>query len=91
MNPAPQLPPVEPLLSGVKARSYLASLKGGKKISHYHLIHLVKKCGLPVHDDPFGSGHWCFLQSEIDEWFQRRLAGGERPSRGPGRPCTRQK
>jgi hypothetical protein len=77
---------MEPVMSANRARVYLAGLKGVKKISHYHLLRLVKFCGLTDHEDPYGSGNRCFLQSEIDAWYKERLARGERPSRGPGRP-----
>ena len=77
---------MEPLLSSNKARVVLGRLKGCKKIDPDTLTHLVKKEGLRKHDDPFGSGHWCFLESEILSWYTSRLAGDKPAMRGPGRP-----
>jgi hypothetical protein len=85
--PSPhQLQEMEPFLSAQKVRILLASFKGGRKIDYNTLINLVKKEGLPKHSDPFGSGRWCFLRSEIEGWYQARLQGGKTPLRSPGRP-----
>lgn len=62
-----------PLLSCNKAREVLGRMKGLKKIDHNTLTRLVKKEGLPKHEDPFGSGRWCFLESELEAWFQACL------------------
>ena len=77
----------EPALSCNRARVVIAGLKDLKKIDHNTLVRLVQKCGLPKHDDPYGSGHWCFRESEILAWFEARMKGDE-PKRlpGPGRP-----
>ena len=74
------------LLSSNKARCVLGQLKDCRKIDQDTLTHLVKKEGLPKHDDPFGSGHWCFFESEILSWYKSRLAGDKPAMRGPGRP-----
>ena len=85
-EPIPLVNP-DPLLSCNRARVVLASLKGCKKIDHETLARLVKSEGLKRHDDPFGSGRWCFLESEIRSWFTARMAGNEdKPLHGPGRP-----
>ena len=76
----------EPLLSGNQIRVYLASLREQKKTSHGALVHLVQKLGLPKHDDPFGTGRWVFLRSEVDAWLADKLKGDPKPMRGPGRP-----
>jgi hypothetical protein len=76
----------ESCLSCNKARVFLAQLKGVKKIDHATLGRLVLQEGLPAHLDPFGTGNWCFLESEILAWFHARLAGPVKPLRGPGRP-----
>lgn len=78
--------PAESLLSANKARAILGHMKGCKKIDPDTLTRLVKKEGLPKHDDPFGSGNWCFLESELVAWFEARLAGNRPAVRGPGRP-----
>lgn len=77
----------EPLLSANKARVVLAALKGTKKLDAETLARLVKKEGLYKHEDPFGSGRWVFLESELVRWFHERLeatksapARGSRPS-----------
>lgn len=77
---------MEPLISAAKARKILGALKGCAQIDHNTLGHVVLKEGLPKHDDPFGSGRWCFLESEITAWYQSRLASSKPPLRGPGRP-----
>lgn len=78
----------DPLLSGNKARVVLAIRKGVKKIDQATLNRLVREEGLPKHYDPFGSGRWCFLESELVAWWNSRMAGGHQPKpiRGPGRP-----
>jgi hypothetical protein len=76
----------EPLLYANRARVVLGALKGVKRIDAETLIHLVKREGLPKHDDPFGTGRWCFYESEILVWFRARLAGQSLPIRGAGRP-----
>ena len=85
-DPIPLVNP-DPLLSCNRARVFLAGLKGCLKLDHETLIRLVKCEGLPYHMDPFGSGHWCFLASELLAWFADRMAGSQpKPIRGPGRP-----
>jgi hypothetical protein len=64
----------------------IAALKGGTKIDHNTLIRLVKKQGLPKHEDPFGTGNWCFLKSEINAWYTARMAGEKPGLPGRGRP-----
>lgn len=85
---------VEPLISANRARVLLAALKGRKKIDPETLVTLVKKKGLPMHPDPFGSGRWCFLESEINAWAQAALNNTRRPlphanESGNGAPSRR--
>lgn len=75
----------EPILSSNKTRVVVAKRKGVKKVDQATLNRLVKKEGFPYHLDPFGTGRWVFLESEIDAWFAARLAAGQ-PLPGPGRP-----
>ena len=76
-----------PILSCNRTRQILAGLKGCKKIDHLTLVRLVKKEGLPKHDDPFGSGRWCFVEAEVTAWWNARMATGTpKPVPGPGRP-----
>ncbi|GEM_PF-6715930 len=85
-DPIPLVNP-DPLLSCNRARVFLARLKGCKKLDHETLTNLIQTAGLPVHEDPFGSGRHCFLGSELLAWFQARMEGPKpRPIRGPGRP-----
>ena len=78
---------MEPVISCNRARVVLAQLKGCKKIDHTTLVRLVKKEGLPKHEDPFGTGHWCLLASEIEAWWAAKLAANQpMPIRKPGRP-----
>ena len=77
----------EPLLSSNQTRVLLGRYKGCLKIDHPTLIRLVRHEGLPKHLDPFGSGKWCFLASEIAAWFKARMsAPAPKPLPGPGRP-----
>jgi len=76
---------VEPILSSNKARVVVAQLKGCKKVDQATLNRLVKREGLPKHDNPFGDGTWCFRESEIRAWFEAKMAAGQ-PLPGPGRP-----
>jgi len=81
---------VEAVMSANRARVFLAGLKGIKKVDMGTLNRLVLKEGLPKHLDPFGTGRWCFLASEIVAWFDAKLAAGQsRPVPGPGRPRKR--
>jgi len=75
-----------PLLSINKARCVLGQLKGCRKISYEAIVNLVKKEGLPKHDNPFTPGTWCFVESELVAWFEARMTGAGKPMRGPGRP-----
>ena len=79
----------EPIRSCRRIRVFIAKTFKGeefKRIDYHTLNRLVVEEGLPHHMDPFGSGRWVFVESEVTAWFQARMAGNVKPMRGPGRP-----